>query len=122
MNQAANNEAKLLEVSNNSSPQASEIETHTDQVTVPSGGTFFIPFGFIVIAWIFLILSRLEIWKTLGNQKTATKHYSKAPCSKCRFFENNPYLKCTVHPSKVLSEEAKDCPDYWSDESDKFSR
>ena len=90
MNQAANNEAKLLEVSNNSLPQASEIETPTDQVTVPSGGTFFIPFGFIVVAWIFLILSRLEIWKTLGNQKTATKHYSKSPCSKCRFFSKQP--------------------------------
>lgn len=123
MNQAVNNEAKLLDVDSNSSlPQTSQIESSTDQITVPTGGTFFIPFGFIVAAWLVLILSRLEIWKAIGNRKTATKQYTKTPCSQCRFFQNNPYLKCAVHPSKALSEEAKDCPDYWGDENDKFSR
>lgn len=34
------------------------------------------------------------------------------PCRGCRYFNNNPYLKCTVNPTVVLTEAALDCSDY----------
>ncbi|MEC4985267.1 MAG: hypothetical protein SAJ37_20205 [Oscillatoria sp. PMC 1068.18] len=36
----------------------------------------------------------------------------KLPCSKCVYFENNPYLKCAVRPDLVLTKEATNCKDY----------
>ncbi len=39
------------------------------------------------------------------------KSQPKSPCTKCKFFSNNPYLKCAAQPSLVLTEQAKDCPD-----------
>lgn len=38
--------------------------------------------------------------------------FSQSPCRKCRFFSNNPFLKCTVHPTIVLTKEANNCTDY----------
>ncbi|WAL59144.1 hypothetical protein [Thermocoleostomius sinensis] len=40
------------------------------------------------------------------------KYTDKVPCRNCRFFSNNSYLKCAVHPSDVLKETAIDCSDY----------
>lgn len=41
-------------------------------------------------------------------------HRQQIPCSNCRFFSNNHYLKCAVHPSTVLTEQALNCSDYWT--------
>jgi hypothetical protein len=35
-------------------------------------------------------------------------------CNNCQYFESNPYLKCSVHPLTVLTEDAIDCIDYTS--------
>jgi hypothetical protein len=34
------------------------------------------------------------------------------PCQTCRFFSRNQHLRCAVHPSIVLTEQALNCPDY----------
>ncbi len=34
------------------------------------------------------------------------------PCHRCAFYTGSPYLKCPVHPSRALSEEAIGCLDY----------
>lgn len=39
-------------------------------------------------------------------------NFVQSPCRKCRFFSNNLYLKCAVHPITVLTKEANECPDY----------
>jgi hypothetical protein len=44
------------------------------------------------------------------------KSQQKSPCTKCEFFSNNPHLKCAAQPSLVLTEQARDCPDYRLDE------
>ena len=36
----------------------------------------------------------------------------EAPCQNCRFFNKNQHLRCTVHPSTVMTEQAFSCPDY----------
>jgi len=39
-------------------------------------------------------------------------NFVQSPCRTCRFFSNNPYLKCAVHSTIVLTKEANKCPDY----------
>jgi hypothetical protein len=36
----------------------------------------------------------------------------KVPCRRCRYFSDNPYLKCTLHPVTAMTEQAVDCRDY----------
>lgn len=36
----------------------------------------------------------------------------KTPCYRCRYFSNNSYLKCALHPVTALTEQAVDCRDY----------
>ncbi len=33
-------------------------------------------------------------------------------CSRCRYFNDNHFLKCALHPVTVLTERAVDCQDY----------
>jgi hypothetical protein len=33
-------------------------------------------------------------------------------CNTCHYFKSNPYLKCSIHPMTVLTEEAIECTDY----------
>lgn len=44
------------------------------------------------------------------------KDSTQTNCTKCFFFDNNSYLKCAVHPTKVLKREAQNCLDF-QDES-----
>jgi len=68
--------------------------------------------------------SRWVFWKTLRDRLAHTKPrpLPQLPCTNCRFFNQNPYLKCTVHPERALTREALHCSDYWSNQSDRFSR
>jgi hypothetical protein len=45
---------------------------------------------------------------------------NQTSCSKCRFFNQNPYLQCAVHPENFDSIDAKDCPDFWAVDQDEF--
>lgn len=71
-----------------------------------------IPIGLFAIAWGILLLTQLDLWKNLRHRITSVKHSHQIPCSNCQFFNRNPYLKCAIHPSKALNEEAIDCADY----------
>jgi hypothetical protein len=33
-------------------------------------------------------------------------------CHRCRYFNNNHFLKCALHPVTVLTEQSIDCSDY----------
>jgi hypothetical protein len=46
------------------------------------------------------------------NQIVTSKLVQQVPCKKCRYFNNNHFLKCAVNPSIALTEEALFCPDY----------
>jgi hypothetical protein len=48
----------------------------------------------------------------INNPNQATRNFKSISCNKCKFFDNNSYLKCAVNPSKVLQPEAKECIDY----------
>ena len=37
---------------------------------------------------------------------------TKIPCTSCRFFNDNHYLKCAIRPSIVLTQDAMNCSEY----------
>jgi hypothetical protein len=34
------------------------------------------------------------------------------PCRRCQYFNNNQFLKCTLHPAATMTKQAIDCRDY----------
>ncbi len=65
----------------------------------------------------------LLAWATIANLTLTTlgglrrgiltlRRLHQIPCSRCRFFVNSPYLKCPIHPTIALSEQAIHCRDY----------
>lgn len=71
-----------------------------------------------VIAVSFLVVSAISVAIYAVLPKRVQPHSfslnlpPKAPCQHCRYFSQNPYLKCTLHPSTVLTKQAVDCLDY----------
>ncbi len=65
-----------------------------------------------LLTWVLLLSG---IWTLVLNWKAGMSHIKKlhrVPCSKCQYFTNNYYLKCTVNPQIAGSELAIDCRDY----------
>ncbi|HAX90357.1 MAG TPA: hypothetical protein DD379_22435 [Cyanobacteria bacterium UBA11162] len=77
-----------------------------------TGGLLLLPLGFLGVGWIIWYVAQRSVWKTFPSQLLPIKRFRKIPCSNCKFFNSNPFLKCAVHPSKVLSTAAHDCSDY----------
>ena len=48
--------------------------------------------------------------------------YNKIPCRRCRYFSDNHFLKCTLHPTTTLTEEAVDCRDYCPHSAEKQAK
>ncbi len=53
-------------------------------------------------------------WKTLKKDWQQLQKLHQIPCDRCVFFTGEYNLKCTVHPSRALKEDAIDCVDYRS--------
>lgn len=69
------------------------------------------PFCF-VMAWTIVILG---LWQLVaathdGVKRAQTMH--RIPCADCGFFTNQAVLKCPLHPSQAMSEEAIGCLDF----------
>lgn len=82
------------------------IETH-----FTSDIGFLVSVSFVII-W--AITASIYVFLPKQEQEHSFRHRPthKAPCQYCRYFSYNPYLKCTIHPSTVLTEQAVDCLDY----------
>lgn len=85
--------------------------TRPEGAITPDEALFFIPFCSMIFLAIF-ILKLLNVWKVTRAKIIALNCFHQLPCQNCRFFTNNHYLYCTVHPSIVLTEQALDCSDY----------
>ncbi|WP_416670307.1 hypothetical protein [Egbenema bharatensis] len=68
----------------------------------------------LVVAWTFIVATVWSIGAAVREAVKSTQKLHQIPCSKCQFFTNSHYLKCPVHPSRALTEEAINCPDYFS--------
>lgn len=70
------------------------------------------PVSFIM-GWAVLFVMLSKIGSAARDEIfTSIKPLHRVPCKNCRFFGNNPYLKCAINPSIVLTEQALDCSDY----------
>ena len=80
---------------------------------ISNGLVLLVAICFFIMAYSVAFPRLTGLWKAIRNRKAIIKRSEQIPCSNCRFFENNLYLKCAVHPYTVLSEKAIDCSDYW---------
>lgn len=83
-----------------------------------NGGLLFMPLSLMVMAWVVLILLRSNLLKSFRNRLTPIKGLHQVPCLNCKYFKNDPYLKCAVNPCTVLTAEATDCSDYCPKDSE----
>ena len=113
-NSNSNQHTHLLEVSSNQAAPSKPI--------IPADGNWLFPAGLLVITWAAALISKTIFLKSVcTNTKKRIKPSPKIPCLNCRFFNNDVYHRCVVHPSKALSVEAINCIDYWSLDSNKFA-
>ena len=85
----------------------------TNQKTVEINRTLdVVVFGSIASIAVSYLIWRLCFQKTSGRPPKFFQSPNQINCTKCRFFDNNSYLKCAVHPSKVLKKKAQECLDY----------
>jgi hypothetical protein len=63
-------------------------------------------------AWSLISLIFLNTWTLVRDIVTNAKQMYQIPCANCQFFIDNPFLKCTVHPTIALTEDAIHCRDY----------
>lgn len=73
--------------------------------------TVLVPICF-VLAWSLVIILGWSLWAATRDAVNKAKQMHEIPCANCQFFTNTHYLKCPVHPTTALSEEAIGCPDY----------
>lgn len=69
---------------------------------------------FAFAAWGFISTAVWSLWAIVRDTIKQTKQLHQIPCSNCLFFTDSYYLKCPVHPHSALTEEAINCPDYFS--------
>jgi hypothetical protein len=72
---------------------------------------FLVPICF-VSAWVLVMLVGWSFLSAIASATTNAKRMHQIPCAYCVFFTNDPRLKCPVHPTRAMSEEAIDCGDF----------
>jgi hypothetical protein len=82
-----------------------------DVAAIPDGALYLLPLCMVTV-WVITLLTISSFWKIAREGLLTAKHLHQVPCRNCRFFESNPYLKCAVHPSLALTEQAFNCSDY----------
>jgi hypothetical protein len=91
----------------------------TDSTTKPPiGNTIYLllaPICFMIVCGtVFFIVSFLCNVPEKKYRTVTLNYFKQVPCRNCRFFKDNHYLNCAVHPSIVLTKEALNCSDYCS--------
>lgn len=93
--------------------------------TVPDGVMFLIPFSFVTV-WIIITFTFSKIASRVSNEyfmfpddlegikeeMLTIENFHKFPCRSCRYFANNPHLKCAVQPENALTLRSLNCSDY----------
>lgn len=67
-----------------------------------------------ICIWLVLASFLWSLWEDLVRGFANLRRLHQIPCDRCAFFTGDYHLKCTVHPSKALTEEAIDCLEYES--------
>lgn len=61
----------------------------------------------VILSW---MISKMT--KGMGRAIDRVKKMHQIPCTNCTYFTENYCLKCTIHPTKALSEDAIYCRDF----------
>lgn len=76
---------------------------------------FLAPLCFMIV-WVsvvFIVAISCRFVRNRNKNEIVTSNlFQQVPCKKCQYFNNNYFLKCAVHPSIALTQEAVDCSDY----------
>jgi hypothetical protein len=65
-----------------------------------------------VFAWSLIFMAVWSVWTAIRDGVANAKRMHQIPCANCQFFTGDYHLKCTVHPTVALTEEAIDCIDH----------
>lgn len=68
-----------------------------------------------VLAWSIVAMGIWQVIATARDSVQRAKTMHRIPCSDCAFFTNQAVLKCPLHPTTALSEEAIGCMDFEAD-------
>jgi hypothetical protein len=102
--------ANVIETSNSLLPSQRRMERlDTDSHLMQS-----VSWG-VIVSLIILSTIGLLIYAGISSRKQHSfrvKLPSKIICSRCRYFNDNHFLKCALHPVTVMTEQAVDCKDY----------
>lgn len=93
--------------------KATHNELKTKDGDIPVAVVFLAPICFIIVGAFFwvIIANTLKITQN-KNGILNLNHLQQYPCRNCRFFNDNNYIKCAVHPSAALTKQALNCSDY----------
>jgi RNA polymerase subunit RPABC4/transcription elongation factor Spt4 len=72
---------------------------------------FLVPICFVV-AWSVVLLGLWQVFAATRDTVKRAQVMHQIPCADCRFFTRNMHLKCPVHPTEALSEQAIGCADF----------
>ncbi|BAY12759.1 hypothetical protein [Calothrix sp. NIES-2098] len=84
----------------------------SNNFTIPDVAISLTPLA-LLISWLVFFLMLRKSQMGVDNKRIfIINSLHKVPCKNCKYYANNHYLKCAVQPSLVMTEEAKDCPEY----------
>ncbi len=112
---------QYLAVDNNVTP-TNQIDVKGEQQkpleTLASDSIMFWGIAGFITCWlaIFFMLSK-RLRATRKQPPINIQILHQIPCKRCKFYSNDPHLKCAVNPSVVLTEKAIDCSDYCAKEN-----
>ncbi len=93
-------------------PQPNGIHPATGLIV--DGALLLVPLSFALI-WAIVVLLVADLPKLTWNNLKLNRT-PKVPCRNCRYFSSNPYLKCAIHPTVALTDNATDCKDFQAQE------
>ncbi len=97
--------------------EANVVRTTDSTTKPPIGNTIYLllaPICFMIVCGIVIFIVSFYNDRDKKNRIVTLNHLKQVPCRNCRFFKDNHYLNCAVHPSIVLTKEALNCSDYCS--------
>ena len=66
---------------------------------------FYLIFGAVIaLAYTYIAIRKQHSSRLQAHQKVV--------CSRCHYFNGNPYLRCSLHPATVMTKQAAGCADY----------
>lgn len=92
---------------------------------IPHEILFLLPIGFVIL-WVITTFTLAKLadkfshttfrfpntLEVIGDEMLTIEHFHKFPCRSCHYFEDNPFLKCAVHPDRALTMQSLNCSDY----------